>query len=66
MYWDLACNFTFIILVGYTETADKLSIARPSNSLFCFSNLFQVVFAFVLVLVGDITMILALSGPFSD
>lgn len=26
MYWDLACNFFFVIFVGYTATADKLSI----------------------------------------
>lgn len=52
MYWDMGCNFFFIILVGYTATADNLSIERPSNSLFCFSNLFQVLFAFILVVIG--------------
>jgi cation-transporting P-type ATPase 13A2 len=66
MYWDLACNLLFIIFIGYTDTADRLSVARPSNSLFCFSNLFQVLFAFVLVVIGQISMILSLSGLFSS
>ena len=66
MYWDLACNFIFIIFVGNTATAPTLSSARPSKSLFCFSNLFQVLFAFILVVIGDISMILALSSLFSE
>lgn len=66
MYWDLACNFVFIILVGRTGTASTLSIARPSNSLFCVSNLFQIVFAIVLVVIGDVLMITSLSGQFSS
>ncbi len=65
MYWDLACNFFFIIFVGFTATADKLSIQRPSNSLFCFSNLFEVLFSFCFVVLGQISMIFALSGKFA-
>jgi hypothetical protein len=26
LYWDLVCNFLLIIFVGYTATADVLSI----------------------------------------
>ena len=66
MYWDLACNFVFIIFIGYTKTSESLSIARPSNSLFCLSNLFQVMFAFLLVVIGQISMVLSLSGIFSN
>jgi len=66
MYWDIGCNFFFILFVGYTATADKLSIERPSNSLFCFSNLFQVMFSFALNVIGQICMVLALSGAFSS
>ena len=66
MYWDLACNFFFIILIGRTGTTSSLSSARPSNSLFCFSNLFQVMFSFILILIGDICMVTSLSGLFSS
>lgn len=66
MYWDLACNFLFIVLVGRTGTAETLSAARPSNSLFCVSNLFQVMFSFVMVVVGDICVVSSLSGRFAE
>jgi hypothetical protein len=49
-----------------TATADKLSIERPSNSLFCLSNMFQILFAFAMNLIGEICMILALSGIFNQ
>lgn len=53
------------MVVGYTATADKLSVAKPNNSLFCVTNLFQVLFAFGLNVLGQICMILALSGSYS-
>ena len=66
LYWDIACNFFFIVFVGYTATSDRLSVAIPNNSLFCFTNLFQVLFAFGINVLGQISMILALDGAFSD
>lgn len=66
MFWDLACNFFFIVLVGYTPTAHKLSVQRPSRSLFCLSNLFQVLFAFSVVVAGQLYMIIALRTLFSE
>ena len=65
MFWDIACNFFFIVFVGYTATADKLSIAKPNNSLICFTNLFQVLFAFALNAFGQIIMIVAISQRFA-
>ena len=64
LYWDLAGNFFFFLTFGYTGTASKLSRHLPNNSLFCLSNIFQVVFMFVIQLIGQICMILALSGEF--
>ena len=65
LYWDIGCNFFFIIFVGYTATSQKLSIAIPNNSLLCVTNLFQVLFAFGINILGQISMILAISGPFA-
>jgi hypothetical protein len=65
LYWDIACNFFFIIFVGYTATTERLSVAIPNNSLFCFTNLFQVLFAFGINVLGQICMILAISGAFA-
>ena len=66
LYWDIGCNFFFIVFVGFTSTTDKLSVAIPNNSLFCFTNIFQVLFAFGLNVVGQIGMILAISGMFAN
>lgn len=66
LYWDIACNFFFILLIGYTATANRLSVEKPSNSLFCFSNLFAVLFAFILVVIGQASMVLSLMGIFSS
>ena len=65
LFWDIGCNFFFIVFVGYTATTKKLSLAIPNNSLFCFTNLFQVLAAFFLNVVGQISVILALSGLFA-
>ncbi len=60
LYWDLFCNFFFIVVIGYTHTADKLSVEKPNNSLFCLTNILQVLIAFGIQVVGQISMILAL------
>jgi cation-transporting ATPase 13A3/4/5 len=57
LYWDLCLNFLFIIFVGYTGTADSLSIEKPRNSLFSFTNLFQMIITFGLQICGQIIMI---------
>jgi magnesium-transporting ATPase (P-type) len=57
LYWDLILNFFFIVFVGYTATAKKLSIERPRSSLFSFTNLFQMMSAFALQLAGQISII---------
>jgi cation-transporting ATPase 13A2 len=64
LYWDLAGNFFFFLTFGNTGTLSKLSRHVPNNSLFCLSNIFQVIFMFVIQLIGQICMILALSGQF--
>ena len=65
LYWDLAGNFFFFLTFGYTGTVKTLSRHIPNNSLFCVTNIFQVVFMFVIQLIGQICMLLALSGEFN-
>lgn len=65
LYWDLGLNFFFVLFIGYTNTADRLSIDKPSSSLFCISNLIQVIVAFVIQLIGQIFMIVAYSNSFN-
>lgn len=47
LYWDVCMNFLLILFIGYTSTADKLSIQKPRNSLFSFTNLLQIIFMFL-------------------
>ena len=65
LYWDLAGNFFFFLTFGYTGTVKTLTRHIPSSTLFSFSNLFQVVFMFVIQLIGQISMVLALGGIFN-
>jgi hypothetical protein len=47
-----------IVFVGYTATADKLSIERPRDTLFSVSNLFQIAFMFIAQLAGQILSVM--------
>ena len=38
----------------------------PNISLFCFTNIFQVIFMFVIQLIGQICMIATLYGTFGN
>lgn len=62
LYWDLAGNFFFFLTFGYTSTVKTLSRHIPNNSLFCLTNIFQVVFMFIIQLIGQICMIITLSS----
>lgn len=66
LYWDIFCNFFFIVVIGYTATEEKLSVDKPNNSLFCMTNLAQVMIVFGLQVLGQISMILALGGMFNE
>lgn len=57
LYWDLVLNFGYIIFIGNTATSKELSVDRPRSSLFCFTNLFQMVFAFAVQVAGQISWI---------
>ena len=57
LYWDLGLNFIYIIFIGYTKTASELSIEKPRSSLFCFTNMLQIMFAFGIQLAGQIAVI---------
>jgi hypothetical protein len=57
LYWDLGLNFIYIIFIGYTNTATTLSIEKPRSSLFCFTNLLQIMMAFGIQLAGQISII---------
>lgn len=63
LYWD-GCNFLFFLTIAYTGTIEKINKHIPSISLFSITNIFQVLFIFVIQLLGQICMILALSGLF--
>ena len=56
LQWDLY-NFAFILVIGYTATATKLTVQRPRGSLFCFTNLLQVLVAFLIQVAGQISVI---------
>ena len=66
LYWDLGGNFFFFLTFGYTGTVQKLSKERPNNSLFSITNVFQVIFMFAIQLIGQIMMIIAISGEFNN
>ena len=56
-YWDIFGNFLFFMTVGYTGTADQLSAAKPSRSLFTVTNMSQVAIMYLLQLVGQLFMV---------
>ncbi len=62
LYWDLAGNFFFFLTFGHTGTLSKLSRHIPNSSLFCVTNIFQVVFMFFIQGIGQICMIFILQG----
>ena len=66
LYWDLAGNFFFFLTFGYTGTVKRLTKYIPNDSLFCLTNIFQVLFMFGIQLIGQICMVLAISGAFND
>lgn len=57
LYWDLVLNFFFIVFIGYTKTAEKLSVDRPRSSLFGLTNLGQMIIAFGIQVAGQISII---------
>lgn len=58
LYWDLCMNFFLILFIGYTKTSDKLSIEKPRNSLFSFTNLLQMMIMFGIQFAGQIVSII--------
>lgn len=54
LYWDICMNFLLILFIGYTGTADKLSIQKPRNSLFSVTNLVQIMIMFVIQFGGQV------------
>lgn len=63
LYWDIGCNFFFFLTIGYTASADSLSILRPNDSLFSVSNVICVLVMFIIQLVGQISVILLMANP---
>lgn len=51
-------NFFLILFIGYTKTSDKLSIEKPRNSLFSFTNLLQMMIMFGIQFAGQIVSII--------
>jgi magnesium-transporting ATPase (P-type) len=47
----------FMMFIGYTKTADELTADRPRSSLFGVLNLFQILTAFIIQAVGQISII---------
>ena len=65
-YWDIFGNFLFFMTVGYTGTAERLSAAKPSRSLFTVTNMSQVGIMYLIQLLGQLFMIYSLANFFSD
>jgi hypothetical protein len=66
LYWDLAGNFFFFLTFGYTKTNKRLNKYVPNDSLFCLTNIVQLVFMFAIQLIGQICVVLALHGAFDE
>ena len=66
LYWDIFCNFLLFLTVGYTGTAEKLSVEIPKGSLFTVSNMVQVLWMFGVQLMGQFLMLYAITQPFAD
>lgn len=62
LYWDLGCNFFFFLTIGYTPCATTLSVLRPNDRLFSFSNMFCVLVAFLIQMAGQFLVIILLAG----
>jgi hypothetical protein len=43
-----------------------LSIDKPNNSLFCLTNIAQILITFGIQVLGQISMIIAMHGRFND
>jgi magnesium-transporting ATPase (P-type) len=54
----MCLNFFLILFIGYTSTADKLSIQKPRNSLFSVTNIAQIIIMFILQFFGQICSVL--------
>ncbi len=65
VYWDLAGNFILLFSYGNIETADKLTKEKPSNSLFSFSNLWQLFSMLFLQFLGQLVCIYMVMQIFS-
>ena len=57
LYQDLILNFSLIVFIGYTGTSTKLSIQRPRDTLLSLTNIFQIMFMFLVQLAGQILSI---------
>jgi hypothetical protein len=66
LYWDLAGNFFFFLTFGYTGTVEKLTKERPNSSLFSITNIVQVLSMFLIQLIGQVCMIITLSGSLGE
>ena len=57
LYQDLILNFALIVFIGYTGTSEKLTTQRPRNTLLSLTNMFQIMFMFLIQLLGQILSI---------
>ena len=65
VFWDVACNFCFILTIGVTETEHKLSAKKPESSLSSIYNVLKILFMFLFQLIGQILMIVSIITIFS-
>lgn len=66
LYWDVALNFLPIVFLGYTATADRLSVEKPRSTLFSLTNIAQILVMFAIQFAGQIFSILVFSWVESD
>ena len=57
----MVLNFLPIVFLGYTATADKLSVEKPRSTLFSLTNIAQILIMFGIQFAGQIFSILVFS-----
>ena len=66
IYQDIILNMSFVFILGNIPTADSLTKEKPSNTLFSFANITQLVFFHLIQLSTQLLAVLSAGGSFAD
>jgi magnesium-transporting ATPase (P-type) len=64
LYINVFHNFVFFLSIGYSDTPDILTSARPSESIFGVSNLVGVFISVIIQLLGHLTILYSMQNNF--